>query len=323
MATCKNCGADVAPGSKFCMNCGQLQEAPPAAPAEPAQQVPAGAPTAPTQDTPRPQYQQPQYQQYQYQQQGQDYARQQYHQNYQAGYQGNQNQGYQQPPQYQPMKPAICGIGEIYRRALNVLRRKPIRLWGLSLMYALLVGIVTLACLLVPVVSVPVTLVLGVGMTAIYLDGYRGKEVNSDQLFLGFKRFWRMAGGMAWMELWILIWGLIPIVGIVFAIIKAYSYRFVPYILLTDPDVTATEALRVSMRMTKGYRGKMFGADILIVVIIWVVMLVLYLLGLIPYAGILFLIINFLFTLAVVIFLPLLQGLISAAFYDEIERVSK
>ena len=75
--------------------------------------------------------------------------------------------------------------------------------------------------------------------------------------------------------------------------------------------------------MTKGYRGKMFGADILIVVAVWIVMLVLYLLGLIPYLGILFVIIGFAATLLVVAFMPLLMGLISAAFYDEVERVSK
>ena len=49
-----------------------------------------------------------------------------------------------------------------------------------------------------PIVIVPVIAVLSAGMAAVYLDGFNGKEVYSDQLFKGFKDFWRTAGGMCW-----------------------------------------------------------------------------------------------------------------------------
>ena len=55
-----------------------------------------------------------------------------------------------------------------------------------------------------------------------------------------------MVGGMAWMSLWIFLWSLIPVVGIVFGVIRMYEYRFVPYILMTRDDVKPTDALRVS-----------------------------------------------------------------------------
>ena len=35
----------------------------------------------------------------------------------------------------------------------------------------------------------PVIAVLSAGMAAVYLDGFNGKEVYSDQLFKGFKDF--------------------------------------------------------------------------------------------------------------------------------------
>ena len=72
-----------------------------------------------------------------------------------------------------------------------------------------------------------------------------------------------MLGGLAWMYLWIFLWSLIPVVGIVFGVIRAYEYRFTPYILMTRDDVKPTEAIKVSKAETMGYKGKMFGADML------------------------------------------------------------
>ena len=59
------------------------------------------------------------------------------------------------------------------------------------------------------------------------------------------------------------LWSLIPVVGIVFGVIRAYEYRFTPYILMTRDDVKPTEAIKVSKAETMGYKGKMFGADML------------------------------------------------------------
>lgn len=222
-------------------------------------------------------------------------------------------------PPVQPQAPAPkYSIKSIYGRAADVLRQKPLRLWGLSLMCTLLTSLAwTLGIL--PIIALPIVFALTVGMSAIYLAGLNGEDVNSDQLFKGFTKgnFFRFAGGMGWMCLWILIWGLVPIAGIVIAIIKMYEYRFVPYILLTDPDVSATEALRRSMKLSEGIRGKMFAADILIYGVILAACLVLSLFSMIPYAGVLFAIIFVLLSIAVAMFLPLFLGLVHAAFYDE------
>ena len=124
------------------------------------------------------------------------------------------------------------------------------------------------------------------------------------------------------MWLWLLIWAMIPLAGIVLVIIKGFAYIFVPYILLTQPEVSATEALKKSVEMTRGYKGKLFGAYVLTYVIVWVCFLILYLLGLIPFVGIVFLIISVIFTLVCVAFLPLFIGLVGAAFFDEIESAN-
>ena len=190
-------------------------------------------------------------------------------------------------------------------------------LWGLSLLCGLLTTLASLFGIL-PIIYLPINYVLQVGMCSIFLAGYRGKNFNSDDLFKGFKDFWHCAGGMAWMYLWILIWALIPVAGIVMAIIKAYSYRFVPYILVEEKDISAAEALRKSMRMTQGYKGTMFAADIIVCVVYAVVAVLLSLLAHIPYLGIIFAIALLLLNIAFGVFGSLVFGLIEAAFYDEI-----
>ena len=97
-----------------------------------------------------------------------------------------------------------------------------------------------------------------------------------------------MLCGMGWMMLWLFLWSLIPIVGWIFAIIRAYAWRLTPYILVQEPDVAPTQAIKVSAQRTRGFKGKMFWADVLPFVALCVVSIVLTLLGLIPYIGVLF-----------------------------------
>lgn len=209
----------------------------------------------------------------------------------------------------------------IYKNALRVLAKMPFKLWGLSLLYSLL-------CVLIlifgwfPIITIPVSAVLSVGMASVYLDGYRGREVNSDQLFSGFKDFWRTAGGMCWKKLWILLWTLIPIAGPFIAIVKEYSYSFTPYVLSEDKSVTATEALRKSIKSTNGYKVKMFCALFLPQLIISIGMLLLSVLSQIPIIGILFSLALAIVVIVYALFGPLFFGLVQAGFYDVITMVT-
>lgn len=222
---------------------------------------------------------------------------------------------------YRAAKPAktTTGIrsGDLIRKALEVLKQKPFRLWGVSLLCQLLTALAAFFGVL-PIISIPIALVLNAGMAAVYLAGYRGQEVNADALFAGFKRFFRVAGGMGWMALWVLIWGLIPIVGPVFAVIKMYSYRFVPYLIIQNPDLSATEALRLSIQRTEGFKGRLFMADFLVGLCWAGVLLVFGGLSMIPYVGIAFSILGGIVGIVLGLVVPLLLGLISAAGYEEI-----
>lgn len=211
-------------------------------------------------------------------------------------------------------------VTSIYKKAFAVLRQKPFTLWGISLLNGLLQVIAVVGFGVIPAAACIVIWALEAGMAMIYLNSYRtGLKPKSAYLFAAFKkdRFWRVVGGLAWMELWIFLWALIPIVGIVFAVIRAYEYRFTPYILMTRDDVKATDAIKLSKQETMGYKGKMFWADMLIVLLYLAAALVLLILSLIPFIGVLFRVVNTLLSIAFSLFAPLFLGIVQAAFYVE------
>ena len=205
---------------------------------------------------------------------------------------------------------------QAYKEALAVIAKKPIMLWGLSLLSGVMIVLASIFTAPIFILGIVFSILITCGMAKVYIDGLAGKQVNSDQLFAAFnKNCIRIVGGMAWQALWIIIWALVPIVGPVLAVIKAYSYRFVPYILMTKPEVTATQALRLSMEMTKGKKMQMFLADLCFGGGIFVVFFVLGLLCAIPVVGILFMLIAIVASIAVALFSSIFQGLYQTYFY--------
>ena len=214
-------------------------------------------------------------------------------------------------------------VSSIYKKTFSVLMKRPFRLWGISLLAEFLCLVAYAGFIGVPAAAFCAALLLSASMAMIFLNSYRtGLEPKTTYLFASFKkdRILRVLGGMAWMQLWIFLWLLIPIVGIVFGIIRMYEYRFVPYILMTRDDVKPTDAIKISKQETMGYKGKMFGADILLGAVYLGAFVVFTLLGEIPYLGVLFRILWVLIAIAYGLLAPLFSGIMQAAFYVEIQN---
>ncbi len=207
-------------------------------------------------------------------------------------------------------------IINIYKDAWRAMMNKPVKLWGLSLLSVLICVLITIFGSTVPIITIPITMVIGAGMSVMFLNGYKGYEVKSEQLFDGFKNFKHTAGGMLWKALWIFIWGLIPIAGIVFAVIKTIAYSFTPYILLESPNVSATDAVKESIRKTRGIKGQIFVAVFLPIIAFALVFTIFALLSLIPVVGSFFATIDALITIVYLLFIKLFLGLVKAGFYD-------
>lgn len=210
-------------------------------------------------------------------------------------------------------------VTELYKNVFRSLSKKSFRLLGIVWLGALLDILGSLFFGVVPGVGLAISALLTVALSVIYLRTTRGEEVQVMDLFACFQD-WQTAKrvllGMGWMWLWVLIWGLIPVVGIVFAIIRVYEYRLTPYILIFEPEVKPTEAIKVSKARTEGFKGKMFWADILLAILVFAVTFVLGLLATIPFIGGVFSLVSFVVTVAATLFSSVFLGLVQASFYD-------
>lgn len=117
----------------------------------------------------------------------------------------------------------------------------------------------TFASFLGMVLSLLVSTACMVGMAYFGAVAYRGETVGANQAFIGFKRPLRSLGGILWMQLWIFLWSLLLVIP---GIIKAYAYSMTPYILADREDISTTEALKMSMEMTRGYKAELFIAQL-------------------------------------------------------------
>jgi len=144
--------------------------------------------------------------------------------------------------------------------------------WGTSIgtliLYAVVIAVAVLVCVLFIFVNVAVYIVLLlvvmlllagpliVGVSGVFAKIYRREPASAGGIFSAFSNNYpRKLGGMLWMELFVFLWSLLFVIP---GIVKAFAYSMIPYILADCPNVTAKEAMKLSMRMTKGYKGTLF-----------------------------------------------------------------
>lgn len=97
---------------------------------------------------------------------------------------------------------------------------------------------------------------LQVGLAFFSFLVYQGQKPDFGQLFnIGFEDYGRKLGGMLWMWLFEFLWLLLFIVP---GIIKGIAYAMTPYLLAEYRNIPATEAIKVSMKITYGRKWDIF-----------------------------------------------------------------
>ena len=98
---------------------------------------------------------------------------------------------------------------------------------------------------------------LTIGILSHFIKLYQGANPSLETMFVdGFStNYLRKVGGNAWVMLWTFLWTLLFIIP---GIVKAISYAMTPYILARCPNVKATDAIKLSMRITDGYKTDLF-----------------------------------------------------------------
>ena len=96
---------------------------------------------------------------------------------------------------------------------------------------------------------------LAVGRAMFCLRVYRGEKPCPGELFEPFKRYGHNLGGMLWMALFIILWSLLLVIP---GIIKGFAYCFTTCLLEDYPTLPARDALKMSMKLTKGHKMDIF-----------------------------------------------------------------
>jgi len=102
--------------------------------------------------------------------------------------------------------------------------------------------------------------VLIANSSAVFAKIYREEQTSAKEILSGFKvNYFGKVGGMLLIYLFTFLWSLLLIVP---GIIKGISYSMTPYILAEYPNVRAMEAIRLSKRITRGYKWEIFAAGL-------------------------------------------------------------
>ena len=119
--------------------------------------------------------------------------------------------------------------------------------WGLSIGAPLLVGLISG---FISIFAIP----FWVNTYGMFRKIYKRQTTDIGEAFSG-QNYGRKLGGMLLMALFAWLWALLFWIP---GIIKLLSYSMTGFILAEFPNVTASNAIKLSMRMTKGYKGKLF-----------------------------------------------------------------
>lgn len=137
--------------------------------------------------------------------------------------------------------------------------------WGMSALatfvYLVVVFAITGLLSLIPFVgSIAASLVmapLGFGIIVMFIDQWRGEEMQLGTLFSGYDK--RIGYTMVLKGVYVFLWTLLLIVP---GIIKSYSYAMTPFLLKDNEELANNEAIEASMAMMEGHKMRLFLLDL-------------------------------------------------------------
>ena len=170
---------------------------------------------------------------------------------------------------YDNVQDAITAIGEASnakpediekaKELVNAIQENPEGAKAaLAVLGAAMAGVVLVVLLIGSLFRIFVTNPIEVGCQNFFV---RNSEAPAElgEIKCGFHPYWRNVGAMLLRGLFLFLWTLLFIVP---GIIKAYSYRMVPYILADDPTISGRDAITLSRRMMDGQKWNAFVLDL-------------------------------------------------------------
>lgn len=130
----------------------------------------------------------------------------------------------------------------------------------LPLIISGVVGFILISILVAIALRIMLGYPLEVGCRKFFIETTEHKfDLNNLGYSFKGERYWDIVRTMLYRGVLIILWGLLLIIP---GIIKAYSYRMVPYIIAENPGIGHTRALELSAEMTYGQKMDIFILDL-------------------------------------------------------------
>ena len=129
------------------------------------------------------------------------------------------------------------------------------------------IGLIAVAIVTVIVIILAVSFLLKilvfnplqVGCYAFFRENAETADAGLDLLKAGFDNYGHSLATMLLRDVFLVLWSMLFVIP---GIVKAYSYRMVPFIIRDNPELTSTEAITMSRDIMRGHKWETFIFDL-------------------------------------------------------------
>lgn len=134
--------------------------------------------------------------------------------------------------------------------------------WGMAILLCLLYALILGALSGTGILALLLGGAFSVGISFAFVNLYRRPGLKIEDLFHAFTNgdgFTATIGMGVKTAIFTFLWSLLFVIP---GIVKSYSYAMAPYILMDHPELTGGEAIRASMKLMNGKKGRLFCLDL-------------------------------------------------------------
>lgn len=96
--------------------------------------------------------------------------------------------------------------------------------------------------------------------TKLFTDLWKTRDALPFSAFLaGFSHWLKGVLGILWLYLWVFLWTLLFFIP---GFVKAYAYSQLFFIIAENPKISVRRAMKLSIELTRGYKGELFIMDL-------------------------------------------------------------
>lgn len=169
---------------------------------------------------------------------------------------------------YDSLQDAVSAVGtaenvdpasiEAINDMVTMIQTDPEVKTAMGIMFAMLGGTLLLIGVVAAALRILVFNPIEVGCRGFFNSNTKA-PATLDEMKVGFHPYGRTVGTMFLRDLFVCLWSMLFVIP---GIIKAYSYRMVPYILAENPEIKGKEAIDLSRKMMDGQKWNTFVLDL-------------------------------------------------------------